>query len=380
MSDRPTGTGGAPSHGPHHAVAELRAEIESLARRIGRKTQFMEVCGTHTVSIFRTGIRGMLPASVRMISGPGCPVCVTAQRDIDAALELAARPGIVLTTYGDMLRVPGRRGSLERLRASGAEVRVVSSARAALRIARENPDQEVVFLAVGFETTAPATAAVLRTAEQEGIENFSTLVSHKLVVPAMRALLDTGNVRLDGFLCPGHVSVIIGAEAYRPIVEQYRQPCAVAGFEPLQILKGIAALLTQVQRSEARLENVYTAAVPRFGNPVALGLLAEVFRPARAAWRELGEIDCSGLELAPRYRRYDAARRFGLTLGPEVNNPACLCGQVICGRVEPPDCALFRNGCTPLTPIGPCMVSSEGTCAAWFKYHAPSAQAREVAP
>ncbi|TWT41932.1 Hydrogenase isoenzymes formation protein HypD [Phycisphaerae bacterium RAS1] len=353
------------------SAAALQTQIASLARRIGRKTQFMEVCGTHTVSIFRTGIRGMLPPNVRMLSGPGCPVCVTAQRDIDAAIELAARPGVILATYGDMLRVPGRLGSLERQRAAGADVRVVTSARAALRIARENPQREVVFLAVGFETTAPATAAVIRTAESECVKNFSALVSHKLVVPAMRALLDAGDVRLDGFLCPGHVSVIIGAEAYRPIVDRYRQPCVVAGFEPLQILRGIAALLTQVARREARLENVYTAAVPPRGNAVALHLLAEVFAPSRTAWRELGEIPGSGLELAPRYCRFDAARRFGITLGPEVNNPACLCGQVICGRAEPSDCALFRNGCTPLTPIGPCMVSSEGTCAAWFKYAAP---------
>jgi hydrogenase expression/formation protein HypD len=349
-------------------MAGLRDEIGNLCRHIGRPVRIMEVCGTHTVAVFRSGIRSMLPGSLRLISGPGCPVCVTAQRDIDAAIELASRPRVIIATYGDMVRVPGSLGSLERRRAEGADVRVVASANTALRIAERNKDRDVVFLGVGFETTAPATAAVVLAAARQGVENFSALVSHKLVVPAMRALLSAGDVPLDGFLCPGHVSVIIGSEAYRSIVSDFAKPCVVAGFEPHQILHGLARLLRQIVRGEAKLENVYTAAAAPHGNRIALELLREVFVVRPAVWRELGEIPNSGLSLAPPYERYDAARRFGIVLPPERTNPACICGLVIQGRVEPRECRLFGNTCTPLTPIGPCMVSSEGTCAAWFKY------------
>jgi len=358
------------SHECAERASALRLEIQSLCARIRRPISLMEVCGTHTVSIFRSGIRSLLPATLRLISGPGCPVCVTAQEDIDAAIELAGQPGVILLTYGDMVRVPGRSGSLEKRRAEGADVRVVNSARTALRLARENPDAQVVFLAVGFETTAPATAALVLAAERARLENLSVLASHKLVVPAMRALLDAGDVPLDGFLCPGHVSVIIGAEAYRPIAERYAKPCVVTGFEPPQMLRGIAGLLRQIDGRAARLENAYAAAVPPHGNQTALTLLKEVFREVPATWRELGIIPGSGLELAPRFRHFDALRRFGIARRPAEPNPACLCGRIIAGKVDPPACALFGTACTPLTPIGPCMVSSEGTCAAWFKYGA----------
>jgi hydrogenase expression/formation protein HypD len=344
------------------------AELHRLCAQVGRRVQIMEVCGTHTVSIFRSGLRALLPPNLRLVSGPGCPVCVTAQRHIDAAIELAARPGVILTTYGDMLRVPGRLGSLEQRRAAGADVRVVNSARSALAVARAEPDRPVVFLGVGFETTAPATAAVVLEAERDGMENFTVLLSHKRVVPAMRALLDAGDVPLDGFLCPGHVSVITGAESYRVIVEAYGRPCVVAGFEPAQIVLGLTALLRQIAAGDARLENVYAAVVSADGNAVAQRLLRTVFVAATTPWRELGEIADSGLEFAPRFRRFDALRRFGLTLGLDCDHPGCLCGPIICGKAEPPDCPLFAHACTPLSPIGPCMVSSEGTCAAWFKY------------
>lgn len=356
-------------------MTALRGEIEALCAAIGRRIGLMEVCGTHTVALFRTGVRGMLPANLRLISGPGCPVCVTAQGDIDAAIELADRPGVIITTYGDMIRVPGRRGSLEQRRAEGADVRVVNSAKRALRLARENPSREVVFLAVGFETTAPATAAVVRAAHRERLTNFSVLVSHKLVVPAMRALLADGDAALDGFLCPGHVSVIIGAEAYREVVETYHKPCVVTGFEPAQMVLGITHLLRQIHTGTARLENVYDTVVAPHGNPVARALLAEVFVVAGARWRELGDIPDSGLVLGPRYEAFDAARRFGIVIGPEVINPACLCGSVIQGKVEPRQCKLFATACTPLNPIGPCMVSGEGTCAAWFHYAGAPAEA-----
>lgn len=347
----------------------LSRQLRDTCRGIGRRVQLMEVCGTHTVSIFRSGIRSLLPEELKLVSGPGCPVCVTAQRHIDAAIDLAAQSGVLLATYGDMIRVPGRRGSLERLRAQGADVRVVNSARTALDLARAHPSRSVVFLAVGFETTAPATAATVLEAERERIENLSFLMCHKLVVPAMQALLSAGDVPLDGFLAPGHVSVIIGARAYQPVASQYHRPVVVAGFEPEQIMKALAALTRQVAEARAAVENVYTGVVTEHGNRVAQDLLARVFVPADTPWRELGVIPQSGLELAPAYRRFDALQRFGLELGADEDHPLCRCGQVITGKADPTDCPAFATRCTPLDPIGPCMVSSEGTCAAWYKYN-----------
>jgi hydrogenase expression/formation protein HypD len=356
-------------------MAELRDELQRRCERLGRRVQVMEVCGTHTMSVFRHGLRSMLPANLRLVSGPGCPVCVTAQRHIDAAIDLAARRDVWVATYGDMMRVPGRgarkdsrTSNLERVRAEGARVAVVASARTALRLAMEHPDDEVVFLAVGFETTAPATAVTLLEAERRGVENFSVLMCHKLVVPAMRALLEDGECRIDGFLCPGHVSVIIGAEAYRPIVEAYGRPCVVAGFEPEQILAGLVHLVRQIEAGEAALENLYPAAVSDGGNATALRLMERVFEPADTAWRAMGTIPLSGLDLRPRYRRFDALRRFGVEVGEDEDHPACRCGEVIQGKAEPAACPLFGGTCTPLTPVGPCMVSGEGTCAAWYKY------------
>jgi len=350
-------------------LRDLRDQLTRLCGEIGRRAQIMEVCGTHTVSIFRSGLRSMFPGNLRLVSGPGCPVCVTAQRDIDAAITLAAESGAIIATYGDMMRVPGRRGSLEKLRARGAKVRVVQSARSALQIAREEPEESVVFLGVGFETTAPATAATVLEAQRDKIENFSILMCHKLVVPAMLALLESGDVPLDGFLCPGHVSVITGAQAYRPVVDRHAKSCVVAGFEPRQILLGLVHLLQQVQSGRACLENVYPAVVSDAGNRTALDLMQSVFKVTDTPWRGLGVIPRSGFELAPRYDRFDGLRRFGLTLGTDKDAPECLCGEVIQGKIEPVECPLFGQSCTPLSPIGPCMVSSEGTCAAWYKYN-----------
>ena len=333
------------------------------------RVQIMEVCGTHTVSLFRSGVRSMLPANLRLVSGPGCPVCVTAQRHIDAALDLAGRSEIIIATYGDMVRVPGRNGSLEQQRARGARVQVVNSARTALQLAREHPEHTVVFLAVGFETTAPATAATILEAEQLGLENFCVLMGHKLVVPAMLALLEDQEVPIDGFLCPGHVSVIIGADAYEPIVRRYGKTCVVAGFEPVQMLLGLLHTVRCVAAGVPALENVYESVVTPAGNRVALELMDRVFEPADTAWRALGVIPQSGLELRPAYQRFDALRRFGVELGEDDDHPQCRCGEVIQGKAEPADCALFGQVCTPMHPIGPCMVSSEGTCAAWYKYH-----------
>lgn len=365
---------------PH--TRDLTEQITAACNDLGR-VRIMEVCGTHTVSIFRNGIRSLLPTSLRLVSGPGCPVCVTAQRYIDAAIELALREGVIVTTYGDMMRVPGSSGSLEESRAAGARVHIVNSARAALQVARRHPDSPVVFLAVGFETTAPATAATILEADQAGVENFSVLMCHKLIVPAMLALLEDGDVPLDGFLCPGHVSVIIGANAYRHIVERYDKACVVAGFEPEQILIGLLELVRMIAGNRAAVENVYASVVSPHGNQVALELLDRVFVRADAPWRALGVIPDSGLELAPTYQRFDALGRFGISLGEDKDDPACRCGEVIQGKVDPDECSLFAKVCTPLHAVGPCMVSSEGTCAAWYKYK-PADRAQkgrpEVAP
>ncbi len=355
---------------------DLREQTAALCAQIGRRVQVMEVCGTHTVSAFRNGLRSMLPGTLRLVSGPGCPVCVTAQRHIDAAIQLASVPGTLIATYGDMVRVPGKLGSLEARRATGAAVHVINSARTALQLAAERPKQNVVFLGVGFETTAPATAAVVLEARQRAITNFSVLMCHKLVVPAMMALLEAGDVPLDGFLCPGHVSVIIGADAYRPIVERHGKGCVVAGFEPDQIMLGLMRLARQAAQGEPRLENVYPAVVSNEGNRRALALLSQVFVVRDTPWRALGVIPSSGLELAPEFEEYDALRRFDVRLGEDEDPPSCLCGDVIQGKVEPAQCPLFGSECTPLSPVGPCMVSSEGTCSAWYKYNRNPAGAR----
>jgi hydrogenase expression/formation protein HypD len=349
-------------------IETLRRELDALCDRIGRRVQIMEVCGTHTVSIFRSGIRSMLPANLRLVSGPGCPVCVTAQRHIDAAIRIGKRDDVIVATYGDMMRVPGRDGSLEKLRAAGARISVINSARTALELARENADRQVVLLAVGFETTAPATAATVLEADRDRVENFSVLMCHKLVLPAMLALLQAGDVPLDGFLCPGHVSVIIGSQAYRPVVEQYGKACVVAGFEPEQIFAGLVGILRQIAEQRVAAENVYPAVVNDVGNPVALDLFKRVFFTADVPWRALGVIPQSGFELAPAYKRFDPLRRFDIELAEDEDHPGCRCGEVIQGKVEPGECALFAKACTPLAPIGPCMVSTEGTCAAWYKY------------
>ncbi len=354
-------------------LAQARRELHELCSGYAQRIQVMEVCGTHTVAIFRSGLRSLLPANLRLVSGPGCPVCVTAQRHVDAALELAGRPEVLLATYGDMVRVPGGAGSLEQLRARGARVHVINSARTALELVRKHPDQQVVLLGVGFETTAPATAATVLEADRDNLTNFSVLMCHKLVVPAMQALLQAGDVPLDGFLAPGHVSVIIGTQAYGPVVQDHGRPVVVAGFEPQQIISGLLYLVRQIVAGRAEIENVYAGVVSDDGNRVAQEMIERVFVVANAPWRELGTIPQSGLELAPAYRRFDALERFGVELGPDETHPLCRCGEVITGRAEPIECPAFADPCTPLNPIGPCMVSSEGTCAAWYKYNRAAA-------
>jgi hydrogenase expression/formation protein HypD len=328
----------------------------------------MEVCGTHTMSAFRSGLHSLLPQNVRLLSGPGCPVCVTAQCDIDLMLELARQPGVTVCTYGDMLRVPSRTGSLEKSRAAGADVRVIYSTLDVVKWAAKTPDRQFVLGAVGFETTAPATAAAVLEAQGQGLKIFSVLTSHKCVLPAMTALLEAGDVHVDGFLLPGHVSAIIGVDVYRPIVDKYKLPCVVAGFEEVHMAGAIARLVELIRDRKAQLVNEYAEAVTAGGNAMARGLLAKVFEPADVRWRALGTIPKSGLVLRAEYSAFDAQKRFKLTVSDEKEPAGCLCGRVITGAVTPHDCKLFGKSCTPINPIGPCMVSSEGTCQAYFKY------------
>ena len=354
--------------------------LHSAAKALPRPVNFMEVCGTHTMSAFRCGLHSLMPENVTLLSGPGCPVCVTAQGDIDLMIELALDRDVVLCTYGDMLRVPGSRGSLERARGQGADVRIVYSTLDAVKQAQAEPGRQFVFAAVGFETTAPATAAAVLAADKAGLANFSVLTSHKLVVPAMLALLEGGEVNLDGFLCPGHVSVIIGSDAYAPVVNKHSVRCVIGGFEDFQMTQSLARLTEQVRDGKVSLVNDYPQAVTPEGNIVAKKVLESVFRPATVRWRGIGDIPDSGMVLRDELERYDAQKRFQLTPSADREPPGCLCGQVITGMVQPPECDLFGTVCTPIHPIGPCMVSSEGTCQAWFKYQrTPSRREREEA-
>ncbi len=336
--------------------------------RDGRTMKFMEICGTHTVSIFRLGLRQLLPANIQLISGPGCPVCVTANEDIDRAVWLAQQPGVIIATFGDLLRVPGSSSSLHVERSRGADVRMVYASFDALQIARENPGRQVVFLGIGFETTAPTVAAAVRRAASEGLRNFSVFSAHKLLPPAMRALLEAKDQQLDGFLCPGHVSTVIGAAAYEEVVTRYHVPCVVTGFEALDLLQGITMLADQVEKGEAHVMNPYRRAVSWEGNLAARRLLDEIFEPVDSTWRGLGEIPRSGLKIRCRWKDYDAVNRFSMPRIEVKEHPGCRCGDVLRGMMTPLQCGLFRKVCTPQNPKGPCMVSSEGTCGAYYRY------------
>ncbi|MBN1595110.1 hydrogenase formation protein HypD [candidate division FCPU426 bacterium] len=354
------------------ALQNLRQSM----RAIGRPVSLMEVCGTHTMAAFRAGLRTLLPADLQLLSGPGCPVCVTPSAYVDQAVELSLKPGIMIATFGDMVRVPGSRSSLEKSRAQGAEVLVVYSPLDALEAARRNPGRQVVFLGVGFETTAPAVAWSIKTAADEGIPNYLVYSAHKTMPPAMNALLQSGESKVDGFLCPGHVSVIIGSRAYGFIAEGFHVPCVVAGFEPLDMLQAIGMLLRQVEKGQAMVENQYRRSVAPEGNITAQKMLAEVFEPGDAAWRGLGMLPGSGLRIRERYAAHDARIAFSLA-GPEMLSPeppGCRCGDVLRGVCTPLECGLYQKDCTPAHPVGACMVSGEGTCAAYYKYEKQAGQ------
>jgi hydrogenase expression/formation protein HypD len=333
--------------------------------------RLMEVCGTHTVSIFRSGIRSMLPDVVELISGPGCPVCVTAQGEIDAFITLSRRPDVVIATFGDLMRVPGTRSSLQQEKAEGRDVRVVYSTLDAVRLAATLPEKEVVFLGIGFETTAPTIAASILAAEQRQLTNYTVYSAHKRVPPALEALMTFADVRIDGLILPGHVSVIIGVDGYRTFFQRHRTPCVVTGFEPIDILTGIQMLVDQIRSRQPKLENAYPRAVTAAGNTAAQHLLETVFVPVDATWRGLGPIPDSGLRIRDAFARFDAAQRFAVNASEAVEPAGCACGDILTGSKTPPQCPLYNTVCTPSDPVGPCMVSSEGTCAAFHRYQQP---------
>ena len=348
-------------------INKAQHEIDAACETLGRQINIMEVCGTHTVSIFRNGIRSILPKNLKLLSGPGCPVCVTDQGYIDVVLQLADCDDCLIATYGDMIRVPGKDGSLETKQAN-ANIKIVLSSEDALQLAKDNPGKTIVFVAVGFETTAPATAVVVKEAAAGAIDNFCILSGHKLVVPAMRALLSEKNDNINAFLCPGHVSAIIGYGAFAEIVEDFSRPCVVAGFEPVQIIEGLSEICHQLSAGKAELKSMYSAVVTEKGNTAAQQIVNDYFEPVDGLWRGLGKIEKSTLALKDSYSQFDAFKRFGISEEPSEELKGCRCGEVLCGLIEPPECALFGRACTPREPIGPCMVSSEGACAAWFKY------------
>ncbi|MFA5162682.1 MAG: hydrogenase formation protein HypD [Elusimicrobiales bacterium] len=346
-------------------AAKISAGIAANASAAGRPVTIMEVCGTHTMSIARHGLRALLPESIRLVSGPGCPVCVSSQTDIDRAAALAFTPGAVIAAFGDMLKVRGSSHSLESAKAAGADVRIVYSPEDAAETARRNPSENVIFIGAGFETTAPAIAAAVLRAADAGINNFFVLPMLKLVPPALEALL-SGPARIDGFLLPGHVSAVIGLEPYG--ILEGKVPAVVAGFEPLDILHAVNRLAAKIAAADCSVENCYPRAVRREGNPRAVAVMRQVFEPARAEWRALGEMEMSGLVFRQQFRRFDAAEKFGVSV-PRAREPqGCICGLILTGRAAPRECPLFGKRCVPADAVGPCMVSSEGACAAAYHY------------
>lgn len=389
--------------------------LARIRRHSKQPIRLMEFCGGHTHAILRTGLRQLMPPTVHLLSGPGCPVCVTSSSDVDRAIAMAFLPGVILATFGDMVRVPGsqstspltsllmteprssgegssrlaagalttgqvssveegtllqvaRASSLQEAKAQGADVRMVYSTLDALAIARANLDRPVIFLAVGFETTAPTVAAAVLQAQVEGLHNFYVLSLHKLTPPATRAILDAGEASLSGIIGPGHVTTIIGSDAWRFLPRDYGVPCAIAGFEPLDVLQAIGSLVEMIERARPAVSNDYTRSVRPEGNRVAQQLMAQVFRVVAAEWRGLGTVPASGLVLREEYAAFDAMRQFPISAGPSRETKGCRCGEILRGVLEPSQCPLFGGACTPEHPIGPCMVSSEGACAAHIQY------------
>ena len=329
----------------------------------------MEVCGTHTVSIARNGIRNLMPETVELASGPGCPVCVTSNRDIDTVIALCRIPDVIITTFGDMTRVPGSTSSLLKEQAAGRDVRICYSPLDALNIAQANPDRQVVFVGVGFETTTPAVAMAIKRAKSMGLGNFTVFVAHKNMPGAIEAIVSDPKLNVGALILPGHVSTIIGAEPYEFLASKYHIPGVITGFEPNDILEGIAMLLRQIHEGRAEIEIAYKRGVMRQGNPAAMAVIDEVFEVCTATWRGLGDIPGSGYRIRPEYADFDAVNRFHPVVEPTIEHTACRCGDVLRAVMRPDECPLFRKVCTPENPVGPCMVSSEGSCAAYYRYY-----------
>ncbi len=342
--------------------------VDAIDATVTRPVSIMEVCGTHTVAIAKNGLRGIMPPDVRLLSGPGCPVCVTSNADIDTAIEFARQPGVIVATFGDMMKVPGSRSSLSREKADGRDVRIVYSPLDALALAKREPDRHVVFIGVGFETTVPLIAAAIERATAADLGNFSVFSAHKTVPGALRALVDDPDVAVDGFILPGHVSTIIGLEPYRFLADEYGVASVITGFEPVDVLQGVWMLVSQLAEERADVEIAYTRGVTPEGNPTARALTDKVFEQSDAEWRGIGVIPGTGLAIRPAYERFDALVRVPVEPEPPHETPGCQCGEVLRGVTLPFECRLFANACTPEHPVGPCMVSSEGSCAAYYRY------------
>ncbi|MDS0527541.1 hydrogenase formation protein HypD [Clostridium sp. SHJSY1] len=343
--------------------------VKSIQNVTNKKINIMEVCGTHTMSIFRYGVRDILPENIKLISGPGCPVCVTPQNYIDTALELTLNNDVIIATFGDMIRVPGRKSSLMKRRAEGADIRIVYSPMDTLIIAKENPDKKVVFLSVGFETTAPMTAITAIEAKKLNIKNLLFLTAHKIVPPVMKSLVEDGEVQIDGFLLPGHVSAIIGEKPYKFLAKDYNIPGVVTGFEPLDILKGIDKLIHMITLKDYKIVNEYKRIVREDGNIHAMEYLNKVFELTDSTWRGIGLVSNSGYRFRKEYKEFDAMKHFNIEYKDYDEVSGCRCGDILKGKITPFECPLFKKICTPENPIGSCMVSSEGTCAAYYRYN-----------
>jgi hydrogenase expression/formation protein HypD len=349
-----------------NVVAQLAERLKRL--KLDSEIRVMEVCGTHTTEFFRTGVRDIFPKNLTLIDGPGCPVCVTTNGYLDRAIEISRRHGAVLATFGDMIKVPSSYSSLIRERAQGMAVEVVYSPMNALEMAAKDPGREIVFLSVGFETTAPLEAVAVTEAKRRGIGNFSILPGNKLTVPAVKALLELGEARIDAFIIPGHVSSIIGADPWREIPEKYGRPCVISGFQAQDLVTGMLAVTGMVLGGRKELVNDYPRAVKEEGNPKAREIMFSVFEPADAEWRGIGMIPGSGLAVRGEFAEFDASRKFQVDVPEPREHGGCRCGELLRGLILPPDCPLFGKACTPAEPVGPCMVSSEGPCSAYYKY------------
>lgn len=346
---------------------ELVGAIERFAPPEG--ATLMEVCGTHTVSIARVGVRDLMPDGIRLASGPGCPVCVTSNRDIDTVIALARIPEVTIATFGDMTRVPGSTSSLLAEQARGRSVQIVYSPLDALELARRNPDRQIVFVGVGFETTTPLVARAVQRAAQMGLGNFTVFAAHKNMPGALEAIVADPRLKIDALILPGHVSTIIGADPYRFLAQRYGIPGVITGFEPVDVLQGIAMILRQLHEGRSEVEIAYARGVMEEGNPHAMAAIDEVFETCTAQWRGLGPIEGSGYRLRGEFAAFDAVQRFHPQVEPTVEPKGCRCGDVLRGIMTPHECPLFRKVCTPENPIGPCMVSSEGSCAAYYRYY-----------